>query len=172
MKAIQITRTIPTADELWDLYRNEKDGRMKERYHSIALMHDLKSAPKVAKVLGRVRNTVWEWVTAFNESGADGLRYVKSPGARSRLTDDEKEQLKANVLAGPRALGYNFPIWDGKNLSHHIKKAFDVELGVRAVQKLLKKMGFTRQKPDVVYAKANLDAQVQFKLDLKKRSTL
>jgi len=171
MKAIQITRASPTADELWDLYRDEKDGRMKERYHAIALMHELKSAPKVVKVLGRVRNTVWEWATAFNEGGIDGLRYAKPPGARSRLTDEEKEQLKADVIAGPRALGYDFSNWDGKSLSHHIKRSFDVELGVRAVQKLLKSMGFTRQKPDVAYAKADPEAQVQFKVDLKKRST-
>ena len=169
MKAIQITRESPTADELWNLYRSEKDGRMKERYHAIALMHELKSAPKVAKVIGRVRNTVWEWVSAFNDGGIDALHYVKPPGPRSRLTDEEKEQLKADVLAGPRACGYEYSNWDGKSLSFHIKKSFDVELGVRAVQKLLKEMGFTRQKPDVVYA--NPESQVQFKLDLKKRST-
>lgn len=170
MKAIQITRESPTVDELWNLYRSEKDGRMKERYHAIALMHELKSAPKVAKVIGRVRNTVWEWVTAFNEGGIDALHYVKPPGPRCRLNDQEKEQLKADVLAGPRALGYDFSNWDGKSLSYHIKKSFDVELGVRAVQKQLKKMGFTRQKPDIVYAKADPEAQVQFKLELKKRS--
>lgn len=170
MKAIQITRQSPTADELWDLYRREKDGLMKERFHAIALMHELKSAPKVAKVIGRVRNTVWEWVKAFNDGGIEGLRYKKPPGAKSRLTEEEEEQLKADILAGPRALGYNFSNWDGKSLSHHIMNRFFKKLGPRAVQKMLKRMGFTRQKPDVAYAKADPEAQVQFKLDLKKRS--
>lgn len=171
MKAIQITRESPTADEMWDLYRREKDGLMKERFHAIALMHELKSAPKVAKVIGRVRNTVWEWVNAFNEGGIEGLRYKKPPGATPRLDEEEREQLKADVLAGPRALGYEFSNWSGKTLSHHIKVQFSKQMGPRAVQKLLKKMGFTRQKPDVAYAKANPEAQVQFKEVLKKRST-
>ncbi|MHA1682559.1 MAG: helix-turn-helix domain-containing protein [Promethearchaeota archaeon] len=171
MKAIQITRKSPTADEMWDLYRKERDGLMKERYHAIALMHELKSAPKVAKVIGRVRNTVWEWVNKFNKDGLEGLRYKKPPGATSRLTEEEREHLKADILAGPRALGYDFSNWSGKNLSLHIKKQFSKEMGSRAVQKMLKKMGFTRQKPDIAYAKANPEAQVQFKEDLKKRST-
>ncbi|MHA1369694.1 MAG: helix-turn-helix domain-containing protein [Promethearchaeota archaeon] len=150
------------------MYRKEKDGLMKERYYAIALMHELKSAPKVAKVIGRVRNTVWEWVTAFNKDGLEGLRYKKPPGAKSRLTEAEKEQVRSDILAGPRALGYHFSNWDGKSLSQHIKNRFSKKLGPRAVQKLLKRMGFTRQKPDIAYAKADPDAQVQFKLDLKK----
>jgi transposase len=114
---------------------------------------------------------VWEWITAFNEGGIEGLHYVKPSGPRSRLTDVEKEQLKADVLAGPRSRGYDFSNWDGKSLSHHIDVSFNVKLGVRAVQKQLINLGLTRQKPDVEYAKANPDAQVQFKLELKKRST-
>lgn len=169
MKAIQITRASPTADELWELYRKEKDGRMKERLHVIALMHRVKSAPKVAEIVGRVRNTVWEWVKAFNEGGLEGLTRKSPPGKKSRLSDDEKELLKADICRNPRDLGYDFSNWDGKSVAFHIKKRFGKEYAPRTTIRLMHKLGFTLQRPSTVPAKADPKAKEEFKKDLKKR---
>lgn len=171
MKAIKITRDDYTADEMWELYKKEKDGRMKERFQAIALMIEGKTAPQAAKALHLARNTTWEWAVAYNENGLDGLQRKSPTGKNSRLNNEQQEMLKDDVIRGPRELGYSFSNWDGKTLSHHIKLKFGVSLGARGVQILLKKLGFTRQKPDIAYAKADPEAKIQFKLDLKKRST-
>jgi len=170
MKTTKITREDYTADEMWTLYKKERDGRMKERYHAVALMLEGKSPPEVARELHVSRNTIWEWAKAYNEKGLDGIQRKSPPGKKSCLTRMQKEELKKDLLKSPREFGYEFAIWNGKNISIHIKKKFNANLGHRGVQKMLKKEGYSRQKPRISYAKADPVVQEQFKVDLKKRS--
>lgn len=169
MKALQITRTSPTKDELKELYRNENDGRMKERYHAIYLMHILKNANTVPKLLLRSKKTILNWIYAFNKGGIEDLVRDSPPGRKSYLTNEQMEELKQDILVNPRELGYDFSNWEGKSLAHHVLKKFNVKLGVRAVQKLLHKLGFSLQRPRYKLAKADPEAQKVFKQELKKK---
>jgi len=168
MKPIEITRTDCTADEMWALYKKEYDGRMKERYQAIAIMLEGRNAREAADALHLSRNTTWEWATAYNDVGVDGLKRKSPPGRKSRLTDDEKELLKVDILRNPRELGYDFSVWDGKNVSHHIEQRFGKHIGVRGVQKMLRQMGFSLQRPEFKAAKADPVKQEKFKVKLKK----
>ena len=169
MKSLQITRNSPSKDELKELYRNENDGRMKERYHAIYLMHVFKSAKKVAKIVLRSKKTVINWIKAFNEGGIEGLARDSPPGKQSRLSKEQMDDLKKDVLKNPRELGYDFSNWEGKSVEHHILEKFGVKLGVRAVQKLLHKLGFSLQRPKYKLAKADPEAQKEFRQKLKKK---
>ena len=169
MKPIVITRTDYTADEMWTFYKKEHDGRMKERYQAIAMMLEGRNAREVADALHLSRNTTWEWENTYNDAGIDGLKRKSPPGKESCLSSDEKELLKADILKNPHELGYDFLVWDGKGVSHHIEKRFGKHIGVRWTQRLLKRMGFTRQRPELKAAKADPVRQEKFKTDLKKR---
>lgn len=169
MKALQITRASPTKDELKELYRNENDGRMKERYHAIYLMYVLKNANKVSKLLLRSKKTILNWISAFNEAGIEGLIRDSPPGRKFYLTNEQMEELKHDIIKNPRELGYEFSNWEGKSLAYHILKKFDVKLGVRAVQKLLHRLGFSLQRPRYKLSRADPEAQKIFKQELKKK---
>ena len=169
MKSIEISRVDYTADEMWTFYKKERDGRMKERYHAIAMMLEGKNAREAADALHLSRNTTWEWATAYNDVGIDGLKRKSPPGKQSCLSSEEREILKVDILKNPHEFGYDFLVWDGKGVSHHIEKRFGKHIGVRWAQRLLKKMGFTRQRPELKAAKADPAKQEQFKADLKKR---
>jgi transposase len=54
-------------------------------------------------------------------------------------------------------------MWDGRLLSHHLLKVYGIKLGVRQSQRLFKKLGFRRRKPRPVIAKADGNAQMEFK---------
>jgi putative transposase len=169
MKPIEITRTEYMADEMWTLYKKERDGRMKERYHAIAMMLEGRNARETADALHLSRNTTWEWAIAYNDEGLEGLKRDSPPGRTPRLTNDEKELLKADLLKNPRELGYDFSRWDGKSISHHIDRCFNKHLSVRGVQEMVKKMGFTLQRANVKQVKADPALQEKFKADLKKK---
>ncbi|MEX2719301.1 MAG: transposase [Candidatus Sigynarchaeota archaeon] len=171
MQPIGITCIDYTADEMWTFYKKEHDGRMKERYHAIALMLEGKNAREVADALHLSRNTTWEWATAYNAMWIDGLKRKSPPGKKSCLTSDEKEILKADILVNPHELGYDFLVWDGKGVVHHIEKRFGKHIGVRWAQRLIKRLCFTRQRPELTAAKADPVKQEQFRADMKKRST-
>lgn len=169
VKPTKITRTDVTADEMWGLYKSEHDGRMKERYHCIAMMLDGATPGEVAKVLHCSRNTTWEWAVAYNESGFEGLKRESPPGLKSRLTDEQKAALREDLKLNPRDLGYAFSTWTGKSFGFHIKQVTSIELGERAVEKLINKLGFTLQRPAFVHPKADPIAQERFVEELKKR---
>lgn len=168
MQPIGITCIDHTADEMWTFYKKEHDGRMKERYHVIAMMLDGKNTREAADALHLSRNTTWEWATAYNATGIDGLKRKSPPGKKSCLTSDEKEILKADILKNPHELGYDFLVWDGKGVVHHIEKRFGKHIGVRWAQRLIKRLGFTRQRPELKAAKADAVKQEKFRADLKK----
>ncbi|TXT66643.1 MAG: hypothetical protein BAJALOKI3v1_20106 [Promethearchaeota archaeon] len=90
------------------------------------------------------------------------------PGRPSRLSEEQEEQLREDISKHPRELGYEFSNWEGKNVSHHIEKVFDIEIGVRQVQRILHKLGFSLQRPKYVFPKADLDKQREFKENFKK----
>lgn len=172
MKKLSITRKTPDHDELVDFYRVEKNSRLKERYHALALMHELKSCYKVAKIMKRSDVTIRSWVKSFNAGGLPALVPNSSPGRPSRLSAEQKEELKKDVLTHPRELGYDFSNWEGKHVSERIKNKFGVLLKVRQCQYLLHELGFTLQRPRYAFPKASRDDQEQFLQEFKKKSTI
>ena len=70
MKKLYITRKTPDHDKLVELYKAEKNSRLKERYHALTLMHELKSCYKVAKIMKRSDVTIQSWVKSFNTGAA------------------------------------------------------------------------------------------------------
>jgi len=172
MEKLQITRNSPDHDELVELYKKEKNPKLKERYHALFLMHKFINCTTVAELIKKSRKTIQTWVKTFNSGGLEDIVPSSPPGRSSSLSEEQKESLKADVLTHPRELGYEFSNWEGKNVAHHIKQKFSVELSVRQAQRLLHELGFTLQRPRYAYPKADPEKQKEFLNDLKKVWTL
>jgi len=168
MEKLQITRSSPDHDELVELYKKEKNSKLKERYHALFLMHEFMNCTTVAELIKRSRRTIQIWVKTFDEGGLDAIAPNSPPGRPSSLSEVQKESLKADVLTHPRELGYEFSNWEGKNVAHHIKQRFDVELSVRQAQRLLHELGFTLQRPQYAFPKADPEKQKDFLTIFKK----
>ena len=143
MQKLQITRSSPTHDELVELYKREKRVKLKVRYHALVLMLEFHDCMTVAELVKKSQRTIQLWVNAFNEGGLESIVPNSPPGRPSRLSEEQKAELKADVLTSPRELGYEFSNWEGKSVAHHIKQKFDLELSVRQAQKLLHELGFS-----------------------------
>ena len=168
MKKLQITRSSPDHGELVELYKKEKNSKLKERYHALFLMHEFMNCTTVAELIKKSRNTVQTWVRIFNEGGLEAIAPNTPPGRPSSLSQDQKEELKLDILTHPRELKYEFSNWEGKNVSEHIKKRFGVSLKVRQCQYLLHELGFTLQRPKYKFPKADPEKQEEFVRDFKK----
>ena len=172
MEKLQITRSSPDHDELVELYRKERNSRLKERYHALFLMQEFMNCTTVAELVKKSRRTIQTWVKMFNEGGLDVIAPNSPPGRPSSLTEEQKEMLKVDVLTHPRELGHGFSNWEGKNVAHHIKQKFCVELSVRQAQRLLHELGFTLQRPKYKFPKADPEKRKEFLNDFKKVWTL
>jgi len=172
MEKLQITRSSPDHDRLIELYKREKDSKLKERYHALFLMYEFRNCTTVAELIKRSRRTIQTWVNRFNEGGLEAIIPNAPPGRPSNLTEEQKESLKADVLTHPRELGHRFSNWEGKSVAYHIKQKFSVDLSVRQAQRLLHELGFTLQRPKYKFPKADPVKQKEFLNDFKKVWTL
>jgi len=101
-------------------------------------------------------------VNAFNKGGIKAITPNHPPGRPSRLSKSQMEELKKDVATHPHELGYDFSNWEGKSMSHYVKKKFGVVLKVRQCQNLLHKMGFSLQRPRYKFPKADPEKQKEF----------
>ena len=168
MEKLQITRSSPDHEKLVKHYKKEKDSRLKERYHALILMHEFQNCSKVAEIVKKSRTTIQKWVNAFISEGIEAILPHSPPGRPSKLSEEQKAILKADILTHPRKLGYKFSNWEGKNISEHIKNKFGVLLKVRQCQYLLHELGFSLQRPRYAFPKADREKQKKFVQEFKK----
>ena len=112
MEKLQITRSSPDYDKLVELYKKEKNSKMKVRYHALILMHELRNCTKVSDIIKKSGKTIQNWVNIYNNNGIEGIIPRSPPGRPCKLSNQQKELLKADVLIHPRKLGYEFSNWE------------------------------------------------------------
>lgn len=142
-----------------ELVRNNADIKFAHRVSLVNLVLGGMSAKELSSYCGEGETTIMSWVTKVDRFGWDALRAKKQPGKPSKLSDDQIKVIKEAVNDEPTNHGYR--VWDGPALSDYIKKTFDVELGVRACQKLFHKMGFSLIRPQTYPSLDNPDEEAR-----------
>jgi len=80
----KVTRHIPK-EELENLYKTEKDIRVKERLLVIRLLYDKKNIYEIAEIIKKSDRTIKDWLSRWNKSGYEGLIPVKGGGIDPRM---------------------------------------------------------------------------------------
>jgi transposase len=155
-------------------YLKSPNGRFIHRLHGILLM--LESPDYNCNHVGAKFNnsprTISNWVHKINTTGSvSSLIDAPRHGRKPRLTADQEEQIKKALLNTPDHSGIDANQWDGKTLSFYIQQTFQIGLKVRQCQRLMKKLGFTLQKPRTVPAPGDPDAKEAYKKLQQKRNT-
>ena len=75
------------------------------------------------------------------------MRSRRASGRPRRLTDDQVEQLASELLKLPEAHGYTTNLWTLPRIAQVIKKLFGVRYHAGHVWRLMRRMGWTCQKP-------------------------
>src|SRR3989442_6973850 len=89
------------AEELRCLAVRVKDVHQARRLLALAAVYDGMDRAEAARIGGMDRQTLRDWVHRFNEQGPDGLINVKPSGRRSKLSAEQKEELRQLLEAGP-----------------------------------------------------------------------
>lgn len=139
------------------------ESRYDHRLHGVLLVSQGFSCYEVGSMLGHTPKTIETWINQFNVKGFAGLQEDLKSGRPPSLNETMISGINSDLRNNPRNFGYGQNLWDGKLLSHHIEKVYDVKLGVRQCQRLFNKLGFRLRKPRPVIAKADEEAQTEFK---------
>jgi transposase len=142
---------------------NVKDGRYVHRMDALLLIALGRNAYEVAEMYGHSPRSLHDWIKGVKEHGIEYLKDEPKPGRPSKLDEATANKLKQELMLPPSELGYNQARWDGKLLSEHLRKKYDIELKVRRCQELFHELGFSYKRPRKMAYGSSVEAKEAFK---------
>jgi len=121
------------------------------------------SQAEVACELGVTRGAVSQWVKARREGGDEALRARPHPGPPPKLNDRQLKRLEKMLLRGPRQHGYPTELWTLQRVAEVIDKTFAITYDPSGVWHVLKRMGWSCQKPERRARERDEDAIVRWR---------
>ena len=89
--------------------------------------------------------------------GFEALRPQQRSGRPSKLSEQQRKEIDAVIQTDPR--GHDLKVWDGPSLSVYIKSQYDVDISIRQCQRLFRKLGYSRIRPQPYPSKVNEDTE-------------
>lgn len=102
---------------------------------------------EIARHLGVSRATVSAWAKVVKAKGIRGLRKKKAPGSQSKLSKSQKARLKRLLDRGALACRFPTDRWTLERVGQLIQKEFEVNYHPNYLNRLLRSIGFSPQKP-------------------------
>ena len=158
--------------ELKKLYNQEKNAKAKLRLLAALQRKKGNTLEDIASSLQKSKTTIHDWLKRLEIGGIGRLYDVKQSGKPARLTKDQEKELDKILSLQPLEQGIPFVLWTTNLVQYIILIKFNVELKVRQVRNIIKKINFTLQVPRQEHRKANKEAQEQFKKKLKQKFSI
>jgi transposase len=125
-----------------------------------------RSRTEAAEFNGMDRQTLRDWVHRYNGGGVTSLRSRRSPGRAPTLTDLQKAELLALVLAGPDPEVNGVVRWRCVDLQAEVARRFSVHVHENTIGRWLHEFGLTRLQPRPIHPKKDPEAETTFKKTL------
>lgn len=141
----------------------ESDPRAARRILAIANALDGMSRADAARSAGMDRQTLRDWVIRYNEHGLDGLADRWSGGRPATFDAAEQAELMRIVLDGPDTEASGLSAYTLEDLARICEERFGKRMHPWSLGRLLKRLGFSRQKARPSHPMKNPAAQAAFK---------
>jgi transposase len=101
----------------------------------------------VMRRVGTTRSSVSRWYRAWQVGGLDALRTQRPAGRPTRMTAAQRARLERALLEGARAHGYETDLWTLDRVGAVIEEMTGITYHRGHVWKILRSMGWSRQRP-------------------------
>lgn len=106
------------------------------------------SPEAVVAGLGMNRRTIYRWLAAYHYGGEAGLQAKAIVGAPMKLSGKQMAKLAKIIREkSPLQLKFEYALWTLAMIRQLILKQFDVRLSEVSVGRLMKRLGFSPQRP-------------------------
>jgi transposase len=102
---------------------------------------------EVVRRLGVTRSSASRWYRAWQAGGLDALRTQRRAGRPAGLSAPQRRALERALLKGARAHGYDTDLWTLDRVGAVIEDMTGISYHRGHVWKILKAMGWSRQRP-------------------------
>ena len=158
MKRLVVKDKASIKEKIQRYFSVNEESKFIHRLHGVLLFVEKEdeSCDSIGALFGNSPRTVSNWLNRINETGdIESLRSKKQTGRPSRLSEEQREELRVILQESPEKHGMTGNLWDGKSLSACIKKQYGVVLETRACQRLFHKLGFSLKRARPVVARAD-----------------
>ena len=98
--------------------------------------------------LGMNRRTIYRWLAAYHYGGQESLRAKPIVGAPMKMSAKQMAKLAKIIRQrNPMQLKFEYALWTLAMIRQLILKQFDVRLSEVSVGRLMKRLGFSPQRP-------------------------
>jgi transposase len=161
-KALKIREEL-TAEALRREARREKDGRAAARMYAIAHALDGLSRAEAARLAGMERQALRDAVVRYNAEGLAGLHDRPRGRPRRRLDATEEADLMAAIERGPDPDVDGCCAWTRADLCRWLEAGHGKTYHPSSMTRVLRRLGFSRQKARPFHPKKDPEAQAAFK---------
>ena len=133
-------------EKLTSMARLKRYVRIRERLRGVVLAMEGHTAPEIARMVGRGRRTVQEWIRRFNEEGIEGLNNRPLPGQPTKLKRTDEAAFRARIDAGPTDADVVCTL-RGEDMRRILEEEFDAKYSLNGVYDLLHRLGYSRLRP-------------------------
>lgn len=127
--------------------RKPTDWREARRLRAWELNQAGWKASRIAAALGVTRGAVSQWFKKAKAGGVEALYSPKREGPKPKLTKEQLERWPSLLEKGAEAYGFRGDVWTRPRVAKVIEKEFGVHFTPQHVGNLLRKIGWSRQKP-------------------------
>jgi transposase len=147
----------------------------RQRFRAIELLHAGHRPYEVADILGVSRGSVSTWKKTHERDGPEGLKAKPHAGPTPKLNARQQSKLGKLLLKGARVHGYPTELWTLPRVAQVIEKHFGVSYDPSSVWHVLRRMGWSCQKPERRARERNEEAVARWRRQdwprIKKRRT-
>lgn len=138
-RTLELKKHVSEADISRRIKEEKNRARIIPRLMFIKFLYRGKGVIDSAEDVGVVKRVGYQWLKRWNESGYEGLVPRFAGGKPSKLTEEQKKELKMLLEAKD--------LWYLNDIVDLIKTRFNVEYSERQVRRILKSFNMKHAKP-------------------------
>ena len=94
------------------------------------------------------RTTLTDWIEMQRKEGWEALRAKPIQGRPCHLSAEQHQKLEHYLELGAEAAGFDDDLWDCRKVAALIERRFGVRYHVDSIPRVLRRLGYTPQKPE------------------------
>ncbi|MDI9359032.1 MAG: winged helix-turn-helix domain-containing protein [Phycisphaerales bacterium] len=118
------------------------------RVEAVRRVIDAKESPEVViKSYGLHRSCIYKWLMQYRQEGKKSLLSTKANGPAKKLTIIQTQNLNKYLLKSPLDFKFKNGLWTVTSIVALVKMKFKINYSTVQVGRILKQIGFSRQRP-------------------------
>ena len=158
-----IREDLYSASELRLFARSVKSPRAAKRMLAIANALEGMTFTEAARVVGMERQALGDAVQRYNAEGLEGLYDRPKPGRSRKLNIKQEQELSEIIVTGPDPEIDGISAYTLEDLAQIANERWGVIYHPGSMSRVIKRLGFSRQKTRPTHPKTDEAAQAAFK---------